>query len=77
MQVGSFLGRQTGCFSSWDHLWVSSRFKHHVQSSRLPVLASSALPSEEQVKKVASMFIDYGAQLIRRCLFSHCYVHGC
>lgn len=67
MQVGSSLGRQTGCSSLWNHLRVSSRINHHVQSGRLPVLATSVLPSEEQVKKVASMFIDYGAQLIRRC----------
>jgi len=66
-RVGSSLGRQTGCSSLWNHLRVSSRINHHVQSGRLPVLATSVLPSEEQVKKVASMFVDYGAQLIRRC----------
>lgn len=76
MQVGSSLGRQTRCLSLWDHLRVSSRINHHVQSGRLPVLATSVLPSEEQFKKVASMFIDYGAQLIRRCFFSYCYFHG-
>lgn len=45
-----------------------------VRAARLPVTASLIRPiPTEDINHIAVMFVNYGAQLLKRCQFSHLY----